>query len=156
MKIIQEATVRTEAGPNFSAVYTGPFARLDAYKLEVPALNRTVKGKLFVKDFLAMTGMQISLNKLPAGAAVPFFHKHKQNEECYIFVSGHGQMQIDGEIFDVEEGTIVRIATGGSRTLRNNSSEDLHYICVQAKENSLQQETFEDGERDGATPTWTD
>ena len=92
MSIIQEAEVQTIAGSNFSAVKIGRLANLDAHKLEVPALNRTVRGKLFIKDFLALTGMEISMNKLPAGAGVPFYHKHKENEEAYIFVGGTGEI----------------------------------------------------------------
>lgn len=154
MPVKQEAAVRTQQGANFTAIHTGSLSSLDSYKLEVPALNRTVRGKLFVKDFLGLTGMQISMNKLPAGREVPFYHKHKENEECYIFVGGKGQMQIDREIFDVEEGSIVRISTCGNRTLRNNGGEDLLFICIQAKENSLNQDTFDDGIRDDAPVAW--
>lgn len=154
MPVQQDANVKTVTGSNFTAIHTGPLSQLDSYKLEVPALNRTVRGKLFIKEFLGLTGMQISMNKLPAGAAVPFYHQHRENEECYIFVKGRGQMQIDGQVFDVEEGSIVRIATTGSRTLRNNSSEELNYICIQAKENSLNIDTFEDGIKSDQAVTW--
>jgi mannose-6-phosphate isomerase-like protein (cupin superfamily) len=120
----------------------------------VPRRQRTVSGKLFIKELLAFTGMQISMNKLPAGVSVPFYHQHKENEEAYIFVKGRGQMQVDDETFDVEEGSIVRVGTKGSRTLRNNSSEFLYYICVQAKENSLNIDTFEDGLPGEKKVTW--
>lgn len=154
MPVTQEADLKTDNGTNFCAVHTGPLAELNQYKLEVPALNRKASGKLFIKQFLGLTGMQISMNKLPAGAAVPFYHQHKENEEAYIFIGGKGQMQIDGKVFDVEEGTIVRISPSGSRTLRNNSDSDLYFICVQAKDGSLNQETFEDGVRGETEVTW--
>lgn len=154
MSIIQDAQVRTLSGTNFAAVHTGPLSNLDDHKLGVPALNRKVRGKLFIKEYLAATAMQISMNKLPAGGSVPFYHKHKENEEAYIFVGGQGQMQVDGQIFDVEEGTIVRVATAGNRCLRNNSTSDLYYICVQAREGSLNIDTFEDGVRDEAQVNW--
>jgi len=156
MAMIQDAKLRTEKGANFTAVHAGPYAQLDNYKLEVPALNRTVNGKLFIKDFLALTGMQISMNKVPAGVAVPFTHQHKENEEAYIFIKGRGQMQVDGQVFDVEEGSVVRVATKGSRCIRNNSKEDLQYLCIQAKENSLHIDTFEDGIRGETAPVWPD
>ena len=154
--IVQEANVRTKSGANYSAAHTGPFSGLDQVKLEVPALGRKASGKLFVRDFLNATGMQISMNQLPPKAAIPFLHRHKQNEEVYIFISGKGQMQVDGDVIDVEEGSVIRVATKGSRCIRNTSTDPLHFICVQAKENSLEQETFEDGERDTATPVWPD
>lgn len=154
MTVSQQAKLTTKEGTNFKAVHTGKLENLDQYELEVPALNRTVNGKLFTREFLGFSGMQISMNKLPAGRAVPFYHAHKENEEAYIFTGGKGQMQIDGTTFDVEEGTIVRIGTAGERTLRNNSDSDLYYICIQAKEGSLNQETFEDGVRPDKAVVW--
>jgi mannose-6-phosphate isomerase-like protein (cupin superfamily) len=147
MAIQQDADVKIVNGTNFSAVHAGPLSQLDNYTLEVPALNRTVKGKLFIKDFLGLTGMQISMNKFPAGFSSPYCHQHKANEEVYIFIKGRGQMQVDGQTIDVEEGSIVRVATGGARSLRNTSDGELQYICIQAKENSLEADTFEDGIR---------
>jgi len=154
MNIKYDVEMRTESGPNFSAAHAGPLAQLNEYKFEVS--GRTASGKLFIKDFLGLTGMQISMNKLPPGKAVPFYHQHKQNEEAYIFIGGRGQMQVDGTTFDVAEGTIVKITPQGSRCLRNNSDEDLYYICIQAKDGSLTQETFEDGVRSDKPVTWPD
>lgn len=145
MPVKQDVNVKTQKGANFTAAHVGKMTDLDTFELHVPRLNRTVRGKLFIKETLGFTGMQISLNKLPAGASVPFYHQHKENEEAYIFIKGKGQMQIDKETIDVEEGSIVRVSTNGSRCLRNNSNEELQYICVQARENSLNHETFEDG-----------
>lgn len=154
MPVLQDANVKTLTGINFAAIDVGPLAELDSYKLAVPAVNRKVRGKLFIKELLGLTGMQISMNKLPANAAVPFYHQHKENEESYIFIKGKGQMQIDGQQFDVQEGSIVRISTAGSRTLRNNSNEDLYFICIQAKENSLNIDTFEDGIKSDKEVVW--
>ncbi len=156
MPVNQTANINSLNGPNFSVVHTGPFSQLDSYKLEVPGLKRTVSGKLFVKQFLGLTGMQISMNKLPAGVAVPFYHQHRENEEAYLITGGSGQMQIDGKTFDVTEGSIVRISPEGSRTIRNNSTEDLFFICIQAKNGSLNLETFEDSIRSDSSVSWPD
>ncbi|MBQ1510376.1 MAG: cupin domain-containing protein, partial [Selenomonadaceae bacterium] len=42
-------------------------------------------------DQLGLTGAEISINNLPAGAGVPFVHYHKKNEEIYFVISGKGQ-----------------------------------------------------------------
>ena len=42
-------------------------------------------------DELNLTGCEISCNQMPAGAAVPFVHKHKENEEVYIITQGGGE-----------------------------------------------------------------
>ena len=39
-----------------------------------------------------MTGAEVSISNLPAGAGVPFVHSHKQNEEIYAVLSGRGTM----------------------------------------------------------------
>ncbi len=144
-------------GKNYSAMHAGKFADLKQYKLEHPAIaGRKASGKLFVRDHIGLTGMQISLNSLPPGVAVPFGHKHKVNEELYIFTSGKGQIQIDGDIIDVQEGSCVRVAPGGDRTWRNNGDEFLYYIVIQAKEHSLTQDTFDDGLPSEVQPVWPD
>ena len=45
-------------------------------KMTVGKENRTE-----LHEKLALTGAEISLNTLPAGANVPFVHSHKANEE---------------------------------------------------------------------------
>lgn len=141
-------------GKNYSVLHTGHFADLDNYSFKHPLISEERRGKLFFKDYLELTGMQISLNKLPAGRAVPFSHAHKENEEVYIFTGGRGQMQIDGEIFDVQEGSVIVVRPEGMRTWRNNSKEDLYYIVIQAKMNSLSQDTFDDGVPGEGRPSW--
>lgn len=141
-------------GKNFTCIEAGKFADLNQYALKHPLLSRETEGKLLLKESLGLTAMQVSLNKLPAGKAVPFYHQHKQNEELYIFTGGKGQMQVDGETIDVQEGTVIRVGTNGSRTWRNNSDQDLYYIVIQAKEKSLSIDTFDDGIPGKDPVTW--
>lgn len=55
-------------------------------------------------DKLGLTGAEISINNLPAGAGVPFVHYHKKNEEIYFVISGKGQAVIDGETVELAAG----------------------------------------------------
>lgn len=103
------------------------------------------KGKCFLKEKLNLTGMEVSLNVLTPGEGIPFYHGHKENEELYIFINGKGQFQVDGDIFDVEEGSVIRVAPDGVRAYRNNSEKDLVFIVVQAKAGVLSGETISDG-----------
>lgn len=103
-------------------------------------------GKVFLHDSLALTSCEISINCVPQGFKVPFDHKHKQNEEIYIFIKGAGQMSIDGEIVEVKEGSCVRISPAAKRNVHNTSNADLQFICIQAKEGSLSQFGLCDGE----------
>lgn len=104
------------------------------------------EGKQFVKDATGATSCEISFGTLPAGASVPFFHSHKENEENYIILSGSGKFQVDEEVFDVAEGSVIRVATNCDRNLKCTSEQPMTYICVQAKEGSLGGYTMTDAE----------
>lgn len=102
------------------------------------------EGKAFIKEVMGCTSMEVSFGSLPVGAAVPFFHKHKENEELYIVLSGKGTFTLDGNEVEVTAGSIVRVAPSVSRCNRNTGNEPLIYICIQAKDGSLAQWVAED------------
>lgn len=105
------------------------------------------EGKVFIKDELKETSCEISFGTLAPGQAVPFFHSHKANEENYIVLSGKGAFQVDDEVFSIAEGSVIRVATGSDRNIKNTAeSGNLVYICIQAKEGSLDGYTMTDAE----------
>ena len=83
---------------------------------------------------------------MPKGEAVPFFHSHKDNEENYIILSGAGKFQINDTVFDIAEGSVVRVSTHCDRNLKCTSEQPMTYICIQAKEGSLGGYTATDAE----------
>lgn len=104
------------------------------------------EGKQFVKDAAGATSCEVSFGTLPSGASVPFFHSHRANEENYIILTGAGRFQVDDEVFDVAEGSVIRVATGCDRNLKCTSAEPMCYICIQAKEGSLEGYTMTDAD----------
>ena len=104
------------------------------------------EGKQFVKDATGATSCEISFGTLPTGASVPFFHSHKGNEENYIILSGTGKFQVNDDVFDIAEGSVVRVSTNCDRNLKCTSAEPMTYICIQAKEGSLEGYTMTDAE----------
>lgn len=106
----------------------------------------TFAGKEFVKDATGATSCEISFGTLKPGQAVPFFHSHKANEENYIILSGEGRFQVNDEVFAVAEGSVVRVATNCDRNIKNTGAANLVYICIQAKEGSLEGYTMSDAE----------
>lgn len=141
---MMENADKVQQGTNFKAMQAGNWAELMQYDTEIPGGKRA-RGKLFLQEILGLSGLEISINVLPAGKGVPFYHKHKENEEVYMFVKGSGQFQVDGEVIPIQEGTVIRVSPDGARTWRNNSSEDLFYIVIQGKEHSLTSSTISDG-----------
>ena len=111
-------------------------------------------GRAVLHDDLALTGAEISINTLPAGASVPFVHAHQQNEEVYLVLKGKGLFYVDGEEFPVQEGCVIRVDPAGERTIKADDGSDLSYVCVQAKAGSLMQHTQQDGVLVDKKPSW--
>jgi mannose-6-phosphate isomerase-like protein (cupin superfamily) len=57
-------------------------------------------------------------------------HSHAGQEEVYIFVSGHGEMEVDEESFLVRPGDIILIPDGAFHRVHNPSEIDLVFNCV--------------------------
>ena len=98
--------------------------------------------------------MEVSLNVLAPGGGIPFYHTHQENEEIYIFIMGKGQVMVDGEVLEVGEGSVVRVAPECVRAYRNHSEENLCFIVVQARAGSFSGETISDGVGTGMPVDW--
>lgn len=88
-------------------------------------------------DKLSLTGAEISINHLPAGAGVPFVHAHKNNEEVYAILSGKGKANIDGEEIALAAGDWIRISPAAKRQFSAADDAGICFACIQVKENSL-------------------
>ena len=53
------------------------------------------ESRIELHEKLSLTGAEISLNELPAGANVPFVHSHKENEEIYMIAGTARSMGIN-------------------------------------------------------------
>jgi len=134
----------TRAGTNFTAIALGPQAELLNRKYMVPG-GFEVPGKVFLREPLAASGVEISWNCFPQGAGMPFLHAHREHEEVYLFTGGEGEFQVDGEIFAVSEGSVVRVAPAGARAYRNTGSGPLYFIVLQVKPGTVTGGSIEDG-----------
>ena len=96
-------------------------------------------------DKLSLTGAEISINNLPAGASVPFIHSHKNNEEIYAILAGKGKAVVDGETIELTAGDWIRISPAGQRRFFAADDEAICFACIQVKENSLEGYSLDDG-----------
>ena len=95
------------------------------------------EGRVELHEKLYLTGAEISINQLPAGASVPFVHSHKNNEEIYGILSGKGKAVIDNETIELTAGDWLRISPAAKRQFFASQESDITYVCIQVKENSL-------------------
>ena len=121
-------------GKNFKAVSVGRVSEIIEHELPMGP-DFTLKGKVFAGQAVGTTGCELSFQTLVPGQDSGFLHTHKTHEELYIILKGEGQYQVDGEIFPVNEGTIVRVSPDGRRALKNTGSDNLTMLCIQYKAN---------------------
>jgi mannose-6-phosphate isomerase-like protein (cupin superfamily) len=138
-------TQQIAEGTHFSALSTGSFSQLNDYVLPV-APGMEIQGKVFMGQTLQTTGAEISFQSFDPGKETGFLHTHQTHEELYIFVSGKGEFQVDGQVFPVGEGSVVRVAPEGKRSVRNNGTEPLIMICVQYKAQTFTAQDAADGQ----------
>ena len=138
-------TQQIAEGTHFSALSAGSFSQLNDYVLPV-APGMEIQGKVFMGQTLQTTGAEISFQSFAPGKETGFLHTHQTHEELYIFVSGKGEFQVDGQVFPVGEGSVVRVAPEGKRSVRNNGTEPLIMICVQYKAQTFTAQDAADGQ----------
>lgn len=139
---------------NYTAVNIGSLNDVKSYSMIHPKLGTEIKGKVFVKVPTKATGTEISFTSIPPHSELPYFHIHYKDEETYIILKGSGFYQVDDDYFPIQEGSIIRVAPNGVRGLCNTSDKEMVYICIQSKENSLEEYTTDDGKRITVTPKW--
>ena len=93
------------------------------------------EGRVELHETLSLTGAEISINTLPAGANVPF---------VYGILSGKGKVIIDGEEITLTAGDWIRISPSAKRQFFAAEDAGISFVCVQTKENSLEKFTAND------------
>ena len=78
-------------------------------------INIGTEDRAELHDKLGLTGAEVSVNRLPAGAGVPFVHSHRRNEEIYGILAGAGRAIIDGENVSLAAGDWLRVAPAAKR-----------------------------------------
>lgn len=133
-----------ESGANFSAIDLGNLEDIKDYVLELgPEIK--IPGKVFGGKAAGTTGAEFSFQVFAPGQETGFLHTHTSHEELYFFLKGSGEFQVDGDVFPVREGSVVRVAPEGRRSVRNNGTEPLVMLCVQYRGNTFTDRDAADG-----------
>ncbi len=138
---------------NYTAVNIGSLDKLTDYSFIHPKTGKVI-GKVFIKDTTKATGSEISFTTIPPQTELGYFHFHNKDEETYIILKGSGYYQVDDDCFPISEGSVICVAPAGKRSLCNTSDEPMVYICIQSRENSLEEHTSDDGGRVAVEPKW--
>ena len=139
---------------NYNAIDIGNIEDIKSYALIHAKTGKEVSGKVFLQRPINATGTEISFTTILPKSELGYFHKHNKNEEIYIILKGYGYFQVDEDCFPIKTGSIIRVAPEGVRSLCNTSEEEMVFICIQTKENSLEEHTSDDGQRIVFPPKW--
>lgn len=77
---------------------------------------------------LELQGVALGLIHLPPNEGYTFTHKHREQEEVYIVISGSGFILIDDELIDICEGDIIRVSPDTKRALKAKEN-GIFVIC---------------------------
>ena len=134
----------TAKGTNYAAASVGSLSELGEHVFALaPGID--IPGKVFVGETTGSTGTEVSFTVVPAGMGGDFLHTHKTNEETYIVLKGNGVFQVDGELWDIAEGSVIRVSPSGKRAFRNSGTEDLVVLCIQSQADTLKDLGIADG-----------
>jgi quercetin dioxygenase-like cupin family protein len=79
-------------------------------------LEDTVQGRLpglegrFSRKHLGSRDLGVSLWKFAPDLRNPVSHRHREQEEAYVVISGSGRARLDDEIRDLRQWDVLRIA----------------------------------------------
>ena len=71
----------------------------------------------FGRKHLDSEHLGVSYFRYAAGFRNPSGHKHREQEEAYVVVSGSGRMRLDDEIVDLAQWDVVRVAPATVRAI---------------------------------------
>jgi mannose-6-phosphate isomerase-like protein (cupin superfamily) len=106
-----------------------------------------VEGR-FARKHLDSRDLGISLFRYAPGFRSETGHKHREQEEAYVVVAGDGRMLVDGQVIDLRQWDVVRVAPETVRAVEAGPS-GLELIAIGGPKP-------EDGDGERAEAEWPD
>ena len=97
------------------------------YKKKAELIHSTEVYDVF--DYRKLQNLSLSLTELHANQKTSG-HFHDDADEVYIFISGHGKIQISEEFLTCEKGDVFIIPRGDFHKVWNESDEDLVFWSI--------------------------
>jgi mannose-6-phosphate isomerase-like protein (cupin superfamily) len=73
----------------------------------------------FAREPLELEGAGVSLFRLAPGFRTPFGHRHEEQEEVYVVLSGMARLSVEDEIVELGPMDAVRVAPTAARCLED-------------------------------------
>ncbi len=87
------------------------FAAVNLLEVEDSVGDRApgIEGR-FARKHLDSRDLGISLFRYAGDVRSPMAHSHREQEEAYVVVSGSGRVLLDGEVHELRQWDVVRVA----------------------------------------------
>ena len=104
------------------------FTRVNFEEIE-PATAEDGFELRFSRKYIDSRDLGISRVRLDPGTRSPVAHRHREQEEAYVVVTGSGRALLDGELVAVGAGDVIRVAPQAVRAFEAGD-EGLELIAV--------------------------
>jgi mannose-6-phosphate isomerase-like protein (cupin superfamily) len=76
----------------------------------------------FGRKHLDSEHLGVSYFRYGPGYRSPFGHRHREQEEAYVVVSGSGRMKLDDHVVDVQQWDVIRVAPNVARAIEGGAN----------------------------------
>ena len=106
------------------------FATVNLLEVEDSVGDRApgIEGR-FARKHLDSRDLGISLFRYEASLRSPMAHSHREQEEAYVVVAGSGRVLLDGDVHELRQWDVVRVAPDVVRAFEAGS-DGLDIIAV--------------------------
>ena len=81
------------------------------------------------REALGSPELGVSRFTYEPGARMPFGHRHREQEEIYVVVSGSGHAKLDDELVELTVSDVLRVAPSVVRSFQAGA-DGLDLICI--------------------------
>ncbi len=101
----------------------GDFSKVNLLELEdmAPKFGVTTMSFRGARDALGGERVALSHQTVAPGERQPFGHRHGQEEEVYVILSGGGRMALGDDVQDIRAHDAIRVAPGVPRAFEAGS-----------------------------------
>lgn len=83
----------------------------------------------FGRKHIESRDLGISRFRFGSGTRSPMAHRHREQEEAYVVASGSGRALLDGEVVELREGDLLRVAPEVARAFEGGP-DGLELIAI--------------------------
>lgn len=87
-----------------------------------------VEGRL-ARGSLGGGALGVSRFRYGPGARMPFGHRHREQEEAFVVVSGSGRAKLDDDLVDLAPGDVLRVPPAVIRAFEGGP-DGMELLCV--------------------------